>query len=301
MTHVNQQVEIPGEKEDGMISSLPWLGEPTPEAWKAREYQKGEWNPESKRVGAVGIKVGMMNVWDARGVKTLLTVIKLDETEVTAIHKDWTEQGEKYVNLQVGAGRKNTRTVKKSELMSAIKGGHPPKKRYAEFEVSEDAVLPVGTKITARHFVPGQFVDVTGKTKGKGFQGVMKKYGYAGQPASHGTSLTHRSLGSIGQCQDPGKVWKGRKMPGRMGNRKRTHYNFMVYKLDIRRDYVFIKGSIPGNNGSMILMQDARFKKWNPEKPPPYPTFIPEENEEWYDEHVMDVSHLKDPFVFSNA
>lgn len=296
--HVNDDIE--GELDDGIISSLSMFGEPVPKAAQT-EFAKGEWNPDQKRTGVTGQKVGMMNVWDARGVKTLLTVVKLDNCQVVRVVREWTPQGEKYINLQVGSTTANVRRMNKANLCHFRKAGVEPKKKLAEFRVTEDAVLPVGTQITARHFVPGQFVDISGTTKGKGFQGVMKRWGFAGQGASHGVSLTHRHMGSTGQCQDPGKVWKGKKMPGHMGNRKRTHLNYQVYKVDVARDLVFVKGSIPGNNGSFIEMKDAMRKKWNPKHPPPFPTYIPEEGEEHVDELVMDVSHLMDPFKLAVA
>lgn len=297
MTHIPQTETIPGEMEEGMISSLPWLGEPPPPSEKVTVHVPGTWNPESQRTGVVANKVGMMNVWDARGVKTLLTVLKVDRCQVTNIRRAWTQQGEKYVNLQVGSGLANTRNMIKSRLYQYLKEGLPHKKKFAEFRVSDDAILPVGTQITARHFVPGQYVDITGTTKGKGFAGVMKKWNFGGQPASHGCSLTHRALGSTGANQDPGKVWKGKKMPGKMGNRQRTHLNYQIYKIDVARDLVFLRGSIPGNNGGFVTMQDARRKNWDVSNPPPYPTHVPSENEEHFDELLMDVSHMVDPFA----
>lgn len=292
--HVN--TEIDGEKDDGFASALPWMGEPTPEVIKEKKTVAGVWNPASKRTGAVGMKVGMMSVWDARGVKQVVTVIKLDDCQVVQIHHDWTPQGEKYVNLQVGAGWRNVRRIRKATLGQFRKAGVDPKRKCAEFRVSEDAILPVGTEIHAQHFVPGQYVDVQGITRGKGFCGAMKKWGFKGQPASHGNSLTHRAVGAIGACQDPGKVWKGKKQPGKDGNRKRTHFNLQVYKIDVRRNLLFLKGSVQGVNGGMVTLVDAAKKKWNPKHPPPYPTFVPDAEAENIDELVMDVSHLPDPF-----
>jgi len=297
--HVND--DIPGEKDSGILSTLKMFGEKTPEAAKANAFKEGEWNPQQKRTGVLGRKVGMMNVWDARGVKTTLTVIKLDNCQVVQVRKEWTQQGEKYINLQVGCSQANVRRMNKALLCHFRNADVEPKKKLCEFRVTEDAILPVGTRITARHFVPGQYVDITGTTKGKGFAGVMKRWNFKGQAASHGVSLTHRHMGSTGQCQDPGKVWKGKKMPGRMGNKRNQIQNFLVYKIDVRRDLIFVKGSIPGNNGGFVEMKDAMKKKWNPKHPPPFPTYEPQEGDEHVDELVMDVSHLMDPFKLAVA
>ena len=126
-------------------------------------------------------------------------------------------------------------------------------------------------ELTARHFVPGQFVDVQGVTTGKGFQGVMKRWGFKGQPATHGVSLKHRSGGSIGNCQDPGRVWKGRKMPGRMGGKVRTQQNCTLYKIDPVRNLLFLKGAVPGHKGNYVAVSDAVKKVLHPELP--WPTF----------------------------
>lgn len=145
--------------------------------------------------------------------------------------------------------------------------------------MTEDGLLPVGTPITVRHFVPGQYVDVTGITRGKGFQGGMKRWGFDGMPASHGASLSHRSIGSTGQRDAPGKVFKGKKMPGRMGGKQRTVKNVWVYKIDPARNLMWVKGQVPGAEGNFVFIKDAVYKKPDMSLLP-FPThFIPEGEE----------------------
>jgi large subunit ribosomal protein L3 len=167
-------------------------------------------------------------------------------------------------SLQVGAGSK-----KPKQLSPALRGhfetqGVSLKRSVAEFRVSSDAMLPVGTSLGASHFVAGQHVDVQGFTIGKGFQGPMKRWGFSGLPASHGTTKKHRAHGSIGNSQDPGRVWKGKKMAGRMGNRKRTVQNVFVYKVDPERNLLYVKGQVPGKAGLFLKVRDAL------RKPPPF-------------------------------
>jgi large subunit ribosomal protein L3 len=162
------------------------------------------------------------------------------------------------------------------------RAGLPPTERLVEFRVSEDAVLPVGTPITARHFVPGQLVDVTGLTAGKGYAGVMKKWGFGGLRASHGVSVSHRSLGSTGNSQDPGKVWKGKKMSGRMGQEQRTIERLTVYKIDVKNNLVYVKGAVPGKAGTIVKLRDAlRATKgaFPPGFPPPFPTYYADDED----------------------
>lgn len=143
------------------------------------------------------------------------------------------EPSEGYTALQVGCGSKRDKQLNGRQLGHYRSARVDNKRKLAEFRVSEDAVLPVGFELSAAHFVPGQFLDIAGMTIGKGFQGVMKRHGFKGQPASHGNSLAHRAPGGIGACQDPGKVWPGKKMPGRMGNKRRTVQSVWVYKVSL--------------------------------------------------------------------
>lgn len=231
---------LPGETEkETTIGNFAWLGEEQ-ESFE-KEVPFGTWTPESQRVGAIARKVGMMNVWDARGVKTLCTVLKIEDCQVVEVRKFLSGRGHPRVNLQLGAGHANPKRMLKCQLGSFRKAGVEPKKKLADFPVTLDAVLPVGTQIEARHFIAGQYVDLTGMSRGHGFQGGMKRWGFAGQRATHGVSLTHRAIGSTGACQDPGKTWKGKKMPGNMGKNKCTFLNMLIYKIDVKRNLIFIK------------------------------------------------------------
>lgn len=145
-------------------------------------------------------------------------------------------------------------------------------RKLAEFRVTADALLPVGTQIAALHFVPGQLVDVCGTSKGKGFQGAMKRWNFGGGPASHGNSLAHRALGATGQCQDPGRVFKNKKMPGRMGGQRTTVQNLYLLKIDTERQLLYVKGAVPGCNGSFVRVSDAVKGPFHPQ-PPPFPTW----------------------------
>lgn len=289
----------PEEREDGSIDLRSWEGKSMP---AEKEVPFGEWNPKSKRCGVIGRKMGMMNVWDARGVRIPLCVIRLEENTVIEVRKKISPRlKEQRVNLQVGAGKVDPAKLKKGQLVAFRKAGVEPKEKVVEFPVSLDAILPVGTKITARHFVPGQFVDIIGRSKDKGFQGVMKRWGYAGQPASHGVSLTHRAPGSTGCRQDPGRVWPGKNLPGHMGNNRMTVLNIRLYKIDVDRDLLFLQGTVPGNDGDYIQVKDAVRRPFIVQNPPPFPTFDPssiKKEDMGVNEIVMDVSHLGDPFAF---
>ncbi|KAL4585037.1 hypothetical protein LXL04_009650 [Taraxacum kok-saghyz] len=157
--------------------------------------------------------------------------------------------------------------------------GVPLKRKLREFPVTEDALLPLGTQIGVRHFVPGQYVDVTGITKGKGFQGAMKRWGFKGGPASHGASFSHRCPGSTGQRDAPGKVFKGKKMHGRMGGKQRTVKYGWVYKIDPARNLMWVRGQVPGNEGNFVFIKDAWYKKPDVSMLP-FPTYFSTEDED---------------------
>ena len=241
----------------------------------------------SFRTGLLAMKAGMTAEFDEWGVRHALTVLAVEDCQVVQT-KSWEEMlpsGDKRFRyqLQVGAGyRKEKHTTK--PLQGHFKRAGINYKRYlTEFPVTEDAVLPNGTEITARHFVPGQRVDVVGTSIGKGFQGGMKRHGFGGQSASHGASKSHRSIGSTGGCQDPGKVFKGKKMAGRMGGKQITSQSLEVYKIDTDRNLIFVKGSVPGNKGATVKVSDTK-KWWKKSQcklvvanPLPFPTFFQED------------------------
>jgi len=196
----------------------------------------------------------MTQEWDEHGVRVPLTVLWVDDCQVVGVHS---QEKHGYWGLQLGAGYKRQKSISPSEAGLYIKEGLPFKKIMFACSVSQDALLPVGTPISAAHFVAGQHVDVTGWTKYKGFQGVMKRWGFKGLPASRGVSLAHRAPGSIGNRKDPGKVWKGKKLPGVMGNERRTIHNCLVYKVDPARNLIYIRGQVPGPAGRFVLLRDA--------------------------------------------
>eukprot|EP00884_Botryococcus_braunii_P007524 jgi/Botrbrau1/16773/Bobra.150_2s0008.1 len=234
--------------------------------------------PESRRTGVIGVKVGMTQDWDQFGVRMPLTVIWIDECEVVQVKA---KDKEGYDALVLGCGAKREKQLHSRQVGQFRAAGVPLKRKLAEFKITGDAVLPVGTPISAMHFTPGQYVDVQGITIGKGFQGVMKRWGFRGQPASHGNSLAHRAPGSIGACQDPGKVWKGKKMAGRMGADTRTVVNAWLYKVDPVKNLLYVKGQIPGHRGNFVKVRDAVLKRSSGVQPDrPFPTFIGEAPEE---------------------
>lgn len=228
------------------------------------------WDPSEKRTGVLAMKVGMMPIFDDWGVRHAVTVLQLDECEVVQVKKLDTDG---YTSMQVGVGERKTKNVNKPLTHHFQKAGVKPKRKLMEFRVTEGALLPVGFQLRAQHFVPGQRVDTCGISKGKGFQGAMKRWGFAGQGASHGVSKTHRHIGSTGQCQDPGRVFKGKKMPGRMGADRVTVQNLKVLKIDPVRELLYVKGHVPGQNGGYIRVTDAVRGPAFPEDPP-FPTYV---------------------------
>ena len=207
------------------------------------------------RTGVIAKKVGMTRLFQEDGRHVPVTVLALEDCQVVS-HRTADRDG--YVALQVGAGEAKQKNVAKPQREHFAKAQVPLKKKVAEFRLeAEDALLPVGSTISAEHFVAGQMVDITGHTQGKGFQGGMKRWGFAGLRASHGVSVSHRSLGSTGQRQDPGKVFKNKKMAGHMGDKQRTQQNLEVVRTDATRGLIFVKGSVPGAKNAWLLVRDA--------------------------------------------
>jgi len=245
-----------------------------------KEVEPVPWTPEERRCGAMAMKVGMLPLWDEWGERHACTVLQLDACEVIQVK---TEDTDGYNGIQVGVGEAKLKNVIKPLMGHYNKAMVIPKRKLKEFRVSEKGLLPVGSPILAQHFVPGQLVDLQGVTKGKGFQGAMKRWGFGGLGASHGVSKAHRSLGSTGQCQDPGRVFKGKKMPGRMGGNNRTVENLKILKIEPKRNLLYVKGCVPGQNGGWIRVKDAERGAHFP-TPPPFPTFVPEEGVEYPNE-----------------
>lgn len=206
------------------------------------------------RSGVIAKKVGMTRVFTDAGEHVPVTVLKLDNCQVVA-HRTLEKNG--YTALQVGVGTAKVKNVSKAERGRFAAAKVEPKKKLAEFWVSPEHVIPVGAEITADHFVVGQFVDVTGVTTGKGFAGGMKRWNFGGLRASHGVSISHRSIGSTGGRQDPGKTFKNKKMPGHLGTERVTTQNLRVIQTDAERGLILVQGAVPGVAGGWIMVRDA--------------------------------------------
>jgi len=206
------------------------------------------------RTGVIAKKVGMTRLFQEDGRHVPVTVLALEGNQVISrreIEKDG------YVAVQLGAGAAKAKNVAKPQRGHFAKAEVEPKARVAEFRVADDALLDVGAEISADHFIAGQLVDVTGHTQGKGFAGAMKRWGFGGMRATHGVSISHRAHGSTGNRQDPGRVFKNKKMAGHMGDRQRTQQNLEIVRTDAERDLLFVKGSVPGSKGAWLLVSDA--------------------------------------------
>ncbi|GAA0467787.1 50S ribosomal protein L3 [Parasphingorhabdus litoris] len=207
------------------------------------------------RTGVIAKKMGMTRLFQEDGRHVPVTVLSLEECQVVGARK---QDPDGYFAVQLGAGARKAKNVNKPQREAFAKAEVEPKARVAEFRVeSEEGLLPVGATITADHFIAGQMVDIQGVTQGKGFAGAMKRWGFGGMRATHGVSISHRAHGSTGQNQDPGKVFKGKKMAGHMGARNRTQQNLEIVRTDAARGLIFVRGSVPGSKGGWLLVKDA--------------------------------------------
>src|SRR2546421_8456182 len=218
------------------------------------------------RSGVVAQKVGMTRVFTEAGEHIPVTVLKLGNCQVLG-HRTTEKNG--YVALQLGSGTRKTVYLPKAERGQFAVANVEPKRKVAEFRVSEDALIPVGAEIQADHFVVGQFVDVTGTSVGKGFAGGMKRWNFGGLRATHGVSVSHRSIGSTGGRQDPGKTFKNKKMPGHMGVDRVTTLNLKVVQTDVVRGLILVEGAVPGVNGGWVTMRDGVEKRFPQDVPQP--------------------------------
>jgi large subunit ribosomal protein L3 len=218
------------------------------------------------RSGVIAQKVGMTRLFTEAGEHVPVTVLRLAQCQVIA-HRSKEKDG--YVALQLGAGSRKVKNVSKAERGRFAVAKVEPKRKLAEFRVSDDGLIPVGAEITADHFVVGQFVDVTGISTGKGFAGGMKRWNFAGLRASHGVSISHRSIGSTGGRQDPGRTFKNKKMPGQLGVERVTTLNLRVMQTDVERGLILIEGAVPGVKGGWITVRDAVKKALPKEAPKP--------------------------------
>ncbi|KAI0046100.1 mitochondrial 50S ribosomal protein L3 [Auriscalpium vulgare] len=197
-------------------------------------------------------------MWDDHGARLPVTVLQLENCQVTAnvttVRKDQSE----YHAVQVAASDRSAKNTTKQMLGHFKRAGVLPKRIVKEFAVTPDAHVPVGTTLSAAHFVPGQYVDVIANSIGKGFQGAMKRWNFKGLRASHGVSKSHRSAGSTGQHQDPGRIWPGKKMAGRMGGKRITTQNLAVVRIDTALDLIFVRGCVPGIDDAHVMIRDAK-------------------------------------------
>lgn len=206
------------------------------------------------RAGVIARKVGMTRVFTDAGEHIPVTVLELNNCQVLAQR---TQEKNGYTAVQVGSGLAKVKNVSRAQRGHFAVAKVEPKSRVAEFRVSPENLIDIGAEITADHFIEGQYVDASGTSVGKGFAGAMKRHGFKGLRASHGVSISHRSHGSTGQCQDPGKVFKGKKMAGQMGNKQITTLNLRVVKTDVERGLIMVRGAVPGSKGAWIMLRDA--------------------------------------------
>ena len=210
------------------------------------------------RTGLIAKKLGMTRIFTAEGNHVPVTVLELDNCQVVAVR---TEERDGYTAVQLGIGKIKVKNVTQPMRGHFAKAKVEPKRKLVEFRVSADALLEVGAELSAEHFVAGQFVDCVGTSKGRGFSGVMRRWNFGGLRATHGVSVSHRSHGSTGQRQDPGKVFKGKKMAGHWGDAQITVQNLRVVATDAARNLIMIEGAVPGAEDGYILIKDAAKRK----------------------------------------
>ena len=218
------------------------------------------------RTGLIAKKLGMSRIFREDGTHVPVTVLHLDKLQVVDVR---TEERDRYVALQLGSGTAKVKNVTQPNRGHFARLKVEPKRKLIEFRVSPDAVLEVGAMLSAAHFVVGQKVDVTGTSKGKGFAGGMKRWNFAGLEASHGVSVSHRSLGSTGNRQDPGKTFKNKKMAGHLGHERITTLNLEIAQVDAERGLIIVHGAVPGAKGDFVLVRDAVKKARHADAPYP--------------------------------
>ncbi|MGQ0526971.1 MAG: 50S ribosomal protein L3 [Alphaproteobacteria bacterium] len=218
------------------------------------------------RTGLIARKEGMTRIFDADGQHIPVTVLKVDQCQVVALR---TDEKDGYIAVQLGAGVAKVKRTSKANRGHFAKAKVEPKRKVAEFRVTNENLPEVGAELGANHFVVGQFVDVTGTSIGKGFAGAMKRHNFRGLRATHGVSVSHRSHGSTGQRQDPGKVFKGKKMAGHMGDTRVTTQNLKVVAVDLEDNLILVCGAVPGNRNGWVLISDAVKKPAPKDAPTP--------------------------------
>ena len=209
------------------------------------------------RSGVIAKKVGMTRVFTEDGMQVPVTVLHMDNVQVVSTR---TNPKDGYTAVQLGAGSAKVKNVSKAARGHFSIAKVEPKQKMAEFRVSEENLIEIGEEITVGHYLAGQYVDIAGVSIGKGFAGAMKRHNFSGLRASHGVSISHRSHGSTGQCQDPGRVFKGKKMAGHMGAVRVTTQNLKIVKTDLERGLIMVKGAVPGSKGGWVTIKDATKK-----------------------------------------
>ena len=209
------------------------------------------------RSGVIAKKIGMTRIFAEDGSQVPVTVLHMDNVQVVSTR---TNSKDGYTAVQLGAGSTKLKNLSKAQRGHFMSAKVAPKRKLAEFRVSEENLIGIGEEITADHYLAGQYVDVAGISIGKGFAGAMKRHNFSGLRASHGVSISHRSHGSTGQCQDPGRVFKGKKMAGHMGVARVTTQNLKVVKTDSEKGLIMVKGAVPGSKGGWVTINDATKK-----------------------------------------
>ncbi|XP_008330224.1 large ribosomal subunit protein uL3m [Cynoglossus semilaevis] len=243
---------------------------------KDEPWQRHEWTEGSRRVGLVALKLGMMPIWTKTGERHAVTMLQVQDCHVIK-HLSKEEFDGRTAALVVGG--KNVSPFYRSEehMEMFMNAGVPPKQKVTTFKVSDNAVIKPGTPLYAAHFRPGQYVDVTAKTIGKGFQGVMKRWGFKGQPASHGQTKTHRRPGASGPG-GPSRVMKGKKMPGQMGNRYNTAHGLKIWRVNTKYNILYVHGTVPGHKNCLLKVRDTVLPtRSSTLLNLPFPTFFTEE------------------------
>ncbi|MDX2073123.1 MAG: 50S ribosomal protein L3 [Alphaproteobacteria bacterium] len=218
------------------------------------------------RTGLIAKKIGMTNIYEEGGIEVAVTVLQVENCQVVA---QKTQAKDGYSALQLGVGAAKAKNTSKAMRGHFAKAKVEPKRKLVEFRVDASALVEPGTELVASHFVPGQYVDVVGETKGKGFAGAMKRWNFAGLEATHGVSVSHRSHGSTGQRQDPGRTFKGKKMAGHLGQERVTTQNLEVVSVDEAEGFIVVLGAVPGAKNSYVLVSDAVKKSLDPKAPFP--------------------------------
>ncbi|XP_029976017.1 large ribosomal subunit protein uL3m [Salarias fasciatus] len=258
---------------------------------KDEPWERHEWTEGSRRVGLVAVKLGMAPVWTKTGERHVVTMLQVQDCHVLkCLSKE--EHDGRTAALVVGG--KNVSPFQRSEQSMDMfrTAGVPPKQKVSVFGVSDNALIKPGTPLYAAHFRPGQYVDITAKSIGKGFQGVMKRWGFKGQPATHGQTKTHRRPGASGPGGDPAKVFKGKKMPGQMGNVYVTAYGLKVWRVNTKHNVLYVNGSVPGHRNCVLKVRDTKLPtRKSSLLNPPFPTFFTEDEcdleEDLYDENLF--------------